>query len=116
MHTDTPITLRLENVSAAIVGSGQREAFTLYHHRGSYLTEDDPYRTAAHEPQPFLGYSREVITGTGEVVRQINYASRWRPTNAHLRERELEKWNQPRPGDLIVTGTIERIVGEQPTG
>ena len=116
MRTDTPITLRLENGAAAIVGSGQREAFTLYHHRGNYLAEDDPYRTALHEPEPWLGYSREVITGAGEVVRQINYARRWRPSNVHLRERELEKWNQPIPGDLIVTGTIERIVGEQPTG
>ena len=116
MHTDTPITIRLENGSAAIVGSGQREAFTLYHYRGQYLTEHDPFRTALHEPQPFLGVSREVITGTGEVVRLINYARRWRPTNAHLRERELEKWNQPQPGDLVVTGTIERIAGEQPTG
>ena len=116
MRTDTPITLRLENGVAAIVGSGQREAFTLYHHRGNYLAEDDPYRTALHEPEPWLGCSREVITGTGEVVRQINYARRWRPSNVHLREREFEKWDQPIPGDLIVTGTIERIVGEQPTG
>lgn len=109
MHTDVPITLRLENASAAIVGSGQREVFTLYHYKGNVVTEDDPLRTAKHEPQPWLGYSREVITGTGEVVRLINYARRWRPTNAHLRERELEKWNQPKPGDLVVTGTIERI-------
>lgn len=110
MRTDVPITIRLENGSAAIVGSGQREAFTLYHRRGNFLTEDDPYRTVDHEPQPFLGISREVIIGTGEVVRQLDRSRRWRPNNAHLRERELEKWNQPRPGDLIVTGTIERIV------
>ncbi len=115
MHTDVPITLRLENGSAAIVGRGQREAFTMYHHRGSYLAEDDPYRTTIHEPQPFLGISREVIAGGGELVRLINYARRWRPTNVHLRERELDKWNQPRPGDLIVTGTIERVGGE-PSG
>ena len=109
MQTDVPIILRFENGTAAVVGSGQREAYTLYHHRGNYLTEDDPYRTILHEPQPFLGISRDVITGTGELVRQINYSRRWRPTNAHLRERELEKWNLPSPGDLIVTGTIEKI-------
>lgn len=112
MHTDVPITLRLENGSAAIVGSGQREAFTLYHRRGQYLTEGDPGRTDEHDPQVFLGYSREVITGTGEVIRQLDRSRRWRPSNAHLRERALEKWNQPQAGDLIVTGTIERIVGE----
>ena len=87
----------------------------MYHHRGSYLAEDDPYRTTIHEPQPFLGISREVISDGGELVRLINYSRRWRPTNAHLRERELDKWTQPRPGDLIVTGTIERIAGE-PSG
>lgn len=109
MHTDSPITLRLENGSAAIVGSGQREVLTLYHYRGNYVTEGDPLRTAKHEPQPWLGISREIIIGTGEVVRLINYARRWRPVNAHLRERWLEKWNQPQAGDLIMTGTIERI-------
>lgn len=109
MHTDAPITLRLENGLLAVVGTGQREAFVLYHRRGHFVTEDDPCRTDEYEPQSFLGYSREVITGAGEVVRKINYARRWRPGNVHLRERELEKWNQPIACDLIVTGTIERI-------
>lgn len=112
MHTDTPITLRLENGSAAIVGSGRPESLTLYHRKGNYVTADSPGRTAAHEPRSFLGYSREVIVDGGEVVRQIDRSKRWRPSGILQRDHALAQWNEPKAGDLVVTGTIERITGE----
>ena len=109
MHTDVPITLRLENGAAAVVGSGQPESFTLYHFRGNYVPADSPSRTALHEPQAFLGISREVIRGNGELVRQIELARRWRPSNINLRDSELAKRNKPRLGDLVITGKISRV-------
>ena len=112
MHTDIPITLRLEHGTAAIVGSGRPESFTLYHLNGNYVAEDSPGRTTVHEPQAFLGISREVISEGGELIRLIDHSRRWRPSNINLRNRELDKWNQPRRGDLVVTGTIDRITSD----
>ena len=109
MHTDTPITLRLELMTAAIVGSARPESFTPYHLNGNFVTKGSPGRSAAHEPLAFLGISREVVTGAGELVRQIDPSRRWRPSNIHLRDRELAKWNKPRLGDLVITGNISRV-------
>ena len=109
MHTDSPITLRLEHGAAAVVGSGRPESLNLYHFRGNYVPADSPSRTPLHEPQAFLGISREVITGAGELVRQIELARRWRPSNINLIDRELAKWNTPRVGDLVFTGNISRV-------
>ncbi len=47
MHTDTPITLRLELMTAAIVGSARPESFTLYHLNGNFVTKGSPGRSAA---------------------------------------------------------------------
>lgn len=91
MHTDAPVTLRLELMTAALIGSARPESFNLYQHKGSFVTEDNPFRTPEHEPQAFLGLIREVIANTGELVRQIDRSRRWRPGNIHLRDRELAK-------------------------